>query len=211
MPLDILTYPLGPLGNNTYLLIDRASRQAVIVDPTFDSHHILTALLKEKLTLTQIWLTHAHFDHTAGAKLFSETRQPPVPIGLHPADLDLYHSGGGASAFGIDMIELPEPVIFFEHGQLLNVGDEQVEVRHTPGHSPGHVVFYASQANAVLTGDLIFLNGIGRTDLPGGSSEQLLQSIYHHVLSLPPETRLLPGHGPASTVQEEIESNPYLD
>jgi len=211
MPLDILTFPLGPLANNTYLLVERDTRQTVVIDPTFDSHHVLKALLKDELILTQIWLTHAHFDHTAGAKLFSETRQPPAPIGLHPADLDLYRSGGNASFFGIDMISLPEPAILFEHGQILYVGSVPVEVRHTPGHSPGHVVFYAAQANAVITGDLIFKNGVGRTDLPGGSGMQLLESIYHHVLNLPPETRLLPGHGPETTLQEEIESNPYLN
>jgi len=211
MPLDILTYPLGPLNNNSYLLINRDSRQAVIVDPTFESHHILKAILDDGLILTQIWLTHAHFDHAAGAKLFSESRKPPLPIGLHPADLDLYRSGGGASVFGIHMITLPEPGVFFEHGQLLSIGGEQVEVLHTPGHSPGHVVFYAPQAGAALTGDLIFQNSVGRTDLPGGSASQLLESIYRQILTLPPETRLLPGHGAATTVQEEIDNNPYLN
>lgn len=211
MPLDILTYPLGPLANNTYLLIERASRKAVIVDPTFDSYHVLKAVLDTELILTEIWLTHAHFDHTAGAKLFSGLRQPPLPIGLHPADLDLYRSGGGASLFGIDMIALPEPSILFEHGQTLYVGNEPVEVRHAPGHSPGHVLFYAAQAGAMITGDLIFKYGVGRTDLPGGSGRLLLESIYKQVLTLPPETRLLPGHGPETTVQEEVDNNPYLN
>jgi hydroxyacylglutathione hydrolase len=211
MTLEIKTFPLGPLANNTYLLVDRQARQAVIVDPTFDSHHILESILKDGLTLTQIWLTHAHFDHTAGAKLFSELSQPPIPISLHPADLELYRTGGGASMFGIDMIDLPEPSFFFEHGQLLSVGTEQVEIRHTPGHSPGHVILYAPQASAALTGDLIFQNSVGRTDLPGGNGMHLLESIYHHILTLPPETRLLPGHGPETTVQDEVDNNPYLN
>jgi len=210
MSLEIKTFPLGPLANNTYLLMDSASLQAVIVDPTFDSYHILDTILKERLTLNQIWLTHAHFDHIAGAKLFSELRQPPLPIGLHPADLDLYHSGGIASVFGIDMIALPEPSLFFEDGQHLEIGEQAVEVIHAPGHSPGHVLFYAPQISTLLTGDLIFKNGVGRTDLPGGDGQQLMASIYHQVLSLPPETRLLPGHGPETTIQEEADNNPYL-
>lgn len=211
MSLEIKTFALGPLANNTYLLIDSVNRQAVIVDPTFDSHYVVETIVKEGLTLTQIWLTHAHFDHTAGVKLYSQLRQPPLEIGLHPADLELYRSGGAADIFGIEMITLPEPAVFFEHGQLLSVGEEQVEVRHAPGHTPGHVLFYAPQASALLTGDLIFKNGVGRTDLPGGDSMQLLASIYHQVLPLPPETRLLSGHGPETTVQDEVDQNPYLN
>lgn len=211
MTLEILIFSLGPLDNNTYLLVDHATNEAVIIDPTFDSHRIAELIIDRHLNLTQIWLTHAHFDHIAGAKLFSQFREPPLPIGIHPDDLELYQSGGGASLFGIQMPEMPNPSLFFEHGQILQVGKEEIEVRHTPGHSRGHVIFYAAQANAAIVGDLIFQNGIGRTDLPGGSSTQLLKSIYQQVLTLPPETRLLPGHGPETTVQEEADNNPYLN
>jgi hydroxyacylglutathione hydrolase len=210
MSLEIITFPLGPLANNTYLLVDSTTQLGVIVDPTFESHHVVDTILKEKITLLAVWLTHAHFDHTAGAKLFSELHQPPLPIGLHPADLDLYHSGGNAGMFGIDMIKLPEPILFFEDGQHLDIGDQAVEVIHAPGHTQGHVLFYAAQVSSLLTGDLIFKNGVGRTDLPGGDAQQLMASIYHHVLSLPLETRLLPGHGPETTVQAEVDNNPYL-
>ncbi|MCX7975771.1 MAG: MBL fold metallo-hydrolase [Bellilinea sp.] len=211
MTLEILTFSLGPLDNNTYLLVDTATKEAVIVDPTFDSHQIAQVILERKIKLTQIWLTHAHFDHIAGAKLFSQFSEPPLPIGIHRDDLELYLTGGGAGLFGIQMPDMPEPTLFFEHGQILQVGEEEIEVRHTPGHSRGHVIFYAPQANAAIVGDLIFQNGVGRTDLPGGSSTQLLKSIYQQVLTLPPETRLLPGHGPETTVQEEADNNPYLN
>ncbi len=211
MSLEILTFPLGPLQNNTYVLVDSQTNQAVIVDPTFDSHQIVQTILERQIRLEQVWLTHAHFDHIAGAKLFSESRQPPLPIRIHPDDLDLYHSGGGAGMFGINMPQMPEPSLFFAHGQLLRVGSQTVEVRHTPGHSRGHVIFYAPQAGAAIVGDLIFQSSVGRTDLPGASSTQLLKSIYTQVLTLPPETRLLPGHGEETTVQDEADNNPYLN
>ena len=210
MTLEIFTFSLGPLDNNTYLLVDTTTSEAVIIDPTFDSQQVLQVILERKLHLTQVWLTHAHFDHIAGAKLFSQLSQPPLPIGIHRDDLELYLTGGGAGMFGIQMPEMPQPSLFFEHGQILRVGQEEVEVRHTPGHSRGHVIFYAPQANAAVVGDLIFQNGVGRTDLPGGSSTQLLKSIYQQVLTLPPETRLLPGHGDETTVQDEADHNPYL-
>jgi glyoxylase-like metal-dependent hydrolase (beta-lactamase superfamily II) len=104
----------------------------------------------------------------------------------------------------------PEPSLLFAHGQQLTIVEERIEVRHTPGHSPGHVVFYAPQAGVVLCGDLIFERSIGRTDLPGSSHAQLVQSIHQHIFSLPPETRLLPGHGAATTVGAEQRENPFL-
>ena len=208
--LEIFTFPLGPLSNNTYLLVDDVSQEAVLVDPSFESHLIAEKIISEKLILSQIWLTHGHFDHIVGARLYSEFRQPPVPIGLHPDDLDLYHQGGGADRFGIEMPPMPEPTIFFQDGQILSIGAEQVEVRHTPGHTRGHVIFYVPQASAALVGDVIFFESIGRTDLPGGSSTRLLKLIYTRVLNLPPETRLLSGHGDETTVEHEKEFNPYI-
>lgn len=210
MALEIFTYALGPMDNNTYLLLDSGIKEAVLVDPTFDSQLLLPKLIQENLKLTALWLTHAHFDHTAGVRLFHEFHQPPVPIGLHPGDLELYRTGGGANYFGIEMIALPDPQISFEHGQQLRVGSHPVEVRHTPGHSAGHVIFYIQENEAVLTGDLIFKGGVGRTDLRGGSNRLLLKSIYEQVFTLPPQTAVLPGHGPATTVQDELEGNPYL-
>lgn len=210
MTLEVHTFPLGPLATNTYVLVDSISKLAVIIDPTFNSRVVADAIRKAGWKPFQVWLTHAHFDHTAGANLICELVQPPLPLGIHPDDLDLYHDGGGAHHFGIEMPLLPEPTLFFHHGQTLSVGADTVEVRHTPGHSPGHVIFYISQANTAITGDLIFKEGVGRTDLDGGSHTKLMKSIYASVLSLPRETQLLPGHGPSTTVGGEIDYNPYL-
>jgi len=210
MALEIHTFTLGSLANNTYVLVDPATLLAVIVDPAFDSRHVAQAINKAGWKPFQIWLTHAHFDHTAGIAEINTNVQSALPVGIHPDDLDLYKKGGGAGLFGITAPDLPEPSIFFEHNQQLSIGAETVEVRHTPGHSAGHVVFYLPQNKIALVGDLIFKNGVGRTDLPGGSMANLLNSIYKNMLTLPPETRLLSGHGAETTVTDEVEFNPYL-
>ncbi|MRS05738.1 MBL fold metallo-hydrolase [bacterium] len=210
MTLEIHTFTLGPLANNSYVLAESNSGLAAVVDPTFDSHHIIKTASEAGWKITQIWLTHAHFDHTAGVAEVSQLGKPSLPIAIHPDDLVLYRNGGGARQFGIDSPPAPEPTLFFEHGQILMIGSESVEVRHTPGHSPGHVVFYLPQVSAALVGDLIFQNGVGRTDIAGGSMTKLLRSIYNQIFTLPPETRLLSGHGPETTVAAEKEFNPYL-
>lgn len=210
MPLEIHTHTLGPMANNTYVLVDPSTRHCVIIDPAYNSRYILPEIEKNGWLPTQIWLTHAHFDHTAGIAEIRAGVDSDLPVGIHPQDLELYHRGGGADLFGIDPPTLPEPAIFFEHEQILTIGAERIEVRHTPGHSPGHVIFYLPNNSTALVGDLIFKNGVGRTDLSGGSMPSLLKSIYTLVFTLPPETRLLSGHGPESTVAEEKEYNPYL-
>ncbi len=209
MPVEIHTYTLGPLENNTYLLVDSATRQAAIIDPSFDVQRLLPILQENGWQLAQVWLTHAHFDHIAGVKLLCAAF-PGLPVALHPADLDLWRNGGGAPIFGIQMDTGPEPSLPLAHAQMLALGESQVEVRHTPGHTRGHVVFYCAAAQTLFSGDLLFKHSVGRTDLPGGDENQLLQSIYTQVLTLPVETRLLSGHGPASTLQAEVEENPYI-
>lgn len=210
MALEIHKYTLGPLANNTYVLVDSGSGLAVVVDPSFDSRRIMTAIREAGWKPYQIWLTHAHFDHSSGVPDIAGMTEPQIPVGIHRGDLELYHSGGGADQFGIPVQQLPEPRLFFEHGQIISIGAEQVEVLHTPGHSSGHVVFHIPQNRIALVGDLIFKNGIGRTDLPGGSMTKILNSIYKNILTLPGETRLLSGHGPETTVAQEAEFNPYL-
>lgn len=210
MALEILTFELGPMQNNTYLLADTVTGSAVVVDPSFDSEIVLGEAQKRGWTIQGIWLTHAHFDHIAGVKMLAESREPGLPVGLHPKDLPLFEQGGGARNFGVRVEPGPHPALYFEHEQTLNLGSEMVEVRFTPGHTPGHVVFYSASASAALVGDLIFYHSVGRTDLPGGDLEALLQSIHTQVMTLPPETRLLSGHGPETTVAEERENNPYL-
>ncbi len=208
MALEIFTYSLGPMQNNTYLLYNPETNQAAVVDPTFDSQKVAEKIFNDKIELTQIWLTHAHFDHVAGVRLFTQFSDH-VDLYLHPDDLDLYRGGGGAGDFGIQMPLLPEPNHWFEHHQKIALGSEIVEIRHTPGHTPGSVTIYAPQAQAALVGDLIFYEGVGRTDLAGGSSTKLMRSIYTQIFNLPKETRLLSGHGDETSVEHELEFNPF--
>jgi glyoxylase-like metal-dependent hydrolase (beta-lactamase superfamily II) len=213
--LHISTFVLGPLQNNVYLLEELETRRAVIVDPAYDSRRLLPILKEKHLDLQAIWLTHAHFDHFAGiAELIPQhpAAESPhrIPIGLHPADLPVWQSRGGADSFGFFIPPLPTPDLDFFDGQKLTIGPAVVEVRHVPGHSPGHVVFYLPDNKAVVCGDVVFRGSIGRTDLPGGDFQTLLNHIRSQVLSLPDVTRLLPGHGPATTIGAERMQNPFL-
>lgn len=194
MALEIVTFELGPMQNNTYLLADTETGAAVVVDPSFDSEVVLDEVQKRGWELKGIWLTHAHFDHIAGVNRLASSRQPGLPVGLHPRDLPLFEQGGGARNFGVRVEPGPHPAVYFDDEQALYLGNQMIEVRFTPGHTPGHVIFYSASAGAALVGDL----------------EALLQSIHTRVLTLPPETRLLSGHGPETSVAEEMENNPYL-
>jgi len=221
--MEISTFVLGPLQNNVYLLEDPETRRAVIVDPGYESRRLLPLLQEKNLELQAIWLTHAHFDHFAGVgelippvdRLVDQPGTPAgtqrgISIGLHPADLPLWQSRGGADDFGFFIPPLPVPDLAFFDGQSLRFGSTHVEVRHVPGHSPGHVVFFLPEKKSVLCGDTIFQGSIGRTDLPGGDLDSLLNHIRSQVLSLPDDTRLMPGHGPATTVGAERRKNPFL-
>jgi hydroxyacylglutathione hydrolase len=210
MTLEIINFVLGPLENNSFLLADIDVKQAVVIDPSFDSQAIIKKAQNLGWAIQQIWITHAHFDHLAGARPVANAFHPPLPVGLHPLDFDLWKTGGGGSNFGflINTGSLPE--IQFNHGQNLKVGNHVIEVRHTPGHTRGHVTFYAPDAGAAFCGDLIFSGSIGRTDLPGGDIHQLFQSIDQQIFTLQSKTRLLCGHGPETTVEIEMKTNPYL-
>lgn len=209
MPIEVVRLALGPLDNNTYLLADSDQKVAVVVDPSFGSQAVLDEVAMRGWSLRQIWLTHAHFDHLAGVYEIEADYQPALPVGLHPADLPLWENRGDADQFGLTLDPGPRPTLWFEHGQHLSLGNEVIEVRHVPGHTPGHVAFY--HASGILwVGDLIFKNSVGRTDLAGGNFDVLLASIRSQVFSLPDATRLLPGHGPETNVGAERAGNPFV-
>jgi len=210
MTLKILTLQLGPMENNTYLVADEQTGKAVVIDPSFDSDIVLTEAKKHGWSLEGIWLTHAHFDHIAGVKSLVDSSSNPLPVGLHPEDLALWQQGGGARTFGLHVDPGPAPEILFSDKQQLQLGESTLQVRHTPGHTAGHVIFYAAADTTVFCGDVIFYHGVGRTDLPGGNHSLLLQSIRDCILNLPGQTRLLSGHGPETTVEEEAAENPFL-
>ncbi len=206
----MLRLTLGPARTNTYVIADEASGTAVVIDPAWEGERIVQRAQARGWRIAHIWLTHAHFDHLGGAGAVSDACNPPAPVALHPLDYPLWRMEGGAPLFGLRIDPGPEPSIALHHGQILHLGDLTFEVRHAPGHTRGHVLFYAPQAGAAFVGDIIFQGSIGRTDLPGGDYLTLLESIRTQVLTLPDETRLYPGHGPATTVGAERRSNPFL-
>lgn len=204
--LEVRGYTVGPLQSNAYLL-RRPGHPPVAIDPGHPDDRLLEAIEDWGGELAAVLLTHAHLDHVAGVPALLDAH--PAPLYLHPDDRPLYDAAPDqAASFGIRLPDLPEPDRALEPGAGLDVAGLALDVRHTPGHSPGHVIFRVE--DVCFVGDCVFAGSIGRTDLPGGDAETLLRSIREHILSLPPDTTLHPGHGPETTVRREAESNPFL-
>lgn len=208
--LEIISLVLGPVGTNAYLVGDPQSHSAVVIDPAWDGELILEESNRHGWRIEQIWLTHAHFDHIGGTAGLVKGIRPAPDIALHPADFPLYSVQGGAALFGMRIDPAPEPKVRLNHAQILRLGERVFEVRHCPGHTPGHVVFYCAVEKVLFCGDVIFWGSIGRTDLPGGDYDTLIRSIQTQILTLPDETRLLSGHGVETTVGYERRENPFL-
>jgi glyoxylase-like metal-dependent hydrolase (beta-lactamase superfamily II) len=208
--LHIETLVLGPVQTNAYLIADPESSEAAVIDPAWDGALILRSAQEHGWHIRQLWFTHAHFDHIGGAGALVKALQPPPSQALHPADLPLWRAKGGAPLFGLRFDSGPEPETALAHGQNLHLGTLQFEVRHAPGHTPGHVLLYCAAQGVLFCGDVIFAGGIGRTDLPGGDYPTLIHSIESQVLTLPDDTRLLSGHGEATTVGWEKRWNAFL-
>jgi glyoxylase-like metal-dependent hydrolase (beta-lactamase superfamily II) len=209
--LDIVTFTLGPAQTNAYLVADSETREAAVIDPSWDGPVILAEAQKRKWRIGHLWYTHAHFDHIGGAGAIADALNPLPLVALHPADHVLWRAEGGAALFGFKIDPGPEPTIDLFQGQILKLGNVQFEVRFTPGHTSGHCIFYVSAEKVCFCGDLIFKGSVGRTDLPGGDWSALEASIRTQVFSLPDETRLLSGHGPETTVGEEEKHNPFVN
>lgn len=210
MSLEIAAFTLGPVQTNAYLIADSRSGDAAVIDPAWDGEIILAEARRRGWRIAHIWYTHAHFDHIGGAGAIADALNPLPLVALHPADHDLWKAAGGAPLFGLTIDPGPEPTIDFTHGQVLRLGENSFEVRHTPGHTPGHIVLYCAAAGLCFCGDLIFAGSVGRTDLPGGDWEALVESIRTQIYTLPDETRLLSGHGPETSVGEEKGTNPFV-
>jgi hydroxyacylglutathione hydrolase len=210
MMLEIIHFVLGLADTNTYLIADEEDGTAAVIDPAWDGQVIAAAAAKRGWQIREVWITHGHFDHIAGVKAVVEGVRPAPIVFLHPGDLQLWRMQGGAPFFGMHIDQAPDPDSPLSHGQRLRLGSLEFEVRHAPGHTPGHVVFYCAGEKLVFCGDVIFRSGIGRTDMPGGSFPELINSIQTQVLTLPDETRLLSGHGPETTVGEERKENSFL-
>lgn len=208
--LEIVPFTLGPAVTNAYLVADSETKEAAVIDPAWDGQIILEAARQRGWRIAHLWYTHAHFDHIGGAAAIADALNPLPLVALHPNDHVLWRAGGGGAVFGFDIDPGPEPTIDFYHGQLLKLGSVEFEVRFTPGHTPGHCILYVASEKVCFCGDLIFAGSVGRTDLPGGNWEQLVESIKTQIFTMPDGTRLLSGHGPVTTVGEEKKNNPFV-
>jgi hydroxyacylglutathione hydrolase len=209
--IRIQTFPGGDFAENGYLIVCGENGPGIAIDPGADSSFMVQWLNDEGVSLDAIVLTHAHLDHVEGVP---ELRQlaPDVPIYLHEHDRMLYDAVDmQARAFNLEEIgPLPPPTDTLAHGQELVFGACRFEIRHAPGHAPGHVILYLRDESLAFVGDVVFQGSIGRSDLPGGDYHQLMESIRTEVLSLPDDTRLLTGHGPETTVGWERRTNPFI-
>jgi len=204
--VTVETFVTGPFQENCYLVIDEVTRQAAIVDPGDDALVLVAAIRRAGVELQAIWLTHAHLDHIGAVAAIR--REFDVPIFLHPADLPLYRNGARqAEYYGLAFELPPDPPPPPRAGMSLPLGGLSFEVLHAPGHAPGHVVIHGH--GVALVGDCLFAGSIGRTDLPLADGAELARSLSR-ITALPPETRVLPGHGPVTTIEEELRTNPYL-
>ena len=208
--LEIVTFTLGPAQTNAYLVADPETKEAAVIDPSWDGHIILKAAQDRGWRIGHLWYTHAHFDHIGGAAAIADALNPLPHVALHPDDHVLWRAGGGGVVFGFDIDPGPEPTIDFVQGMTLKLGSNEFEVRHTPGHTRGLCVLYVAKENICFCGDLIFNGSVGRTDLPGGNFATLEKSIREQIYTMPNETRLLSGHGSETTVGYEKQHNPFV-
>jgi len=208
--LEIILFTVGPVSTNAYLVADPDTKEAAVIDPAWDGHVILKAAQDRGWRIGHLWYTHAHFDHIGGAAAIADSLDPLPLVALHPDDHVLWRAGGGGSVFGFNIDPGPEPTIDLHHGQILKLGSNEFEVRHTPGHTKGLCAFYVANEKACFCGDLIFNRSVGRTDLPGGDWTTLENSIRMQIFTLPDETRLLSGHGLETTVGDEKKFNPFV-
>lgn len=203
------TFPVGPLQCNCTLLGDEAAGEAIIIDPGDEITRIHKRIEALGLKLKQILITHAHIDHVGGALKLK--RLTGAPILLNENDLPLLAMMDKQAAWlGIETPETASPDERLVDGQKVGIDAYPATVLHTPGHTQGSICLHFAPLKLLIAGDTLFAGSIGRTDLPGGDSEQIIESIHARLLTLPDETRVVPGHGPVTAIGLERKSNPFL-
>ncbi len=205
--MQLHQFVIGPLETNTYLLADRDAGEALVIDPGGDPGEILAFLAQERLTCRLIVNTHGHFDHISGNRALKTATGASLLVHADDAPL-LTEAVTHARLFLMRAENSPPPDLPLVDQGEVRLGAVRLRVLHTPGHSPGGVTLVAP--GAAFCGDLVFHGSVGRTDLPGGSERLLLDSIRRHILTLPDDTVLYPGHGPETTVGREKKQNPFF-
>lgn len=210
--LHVVSFTFNPFQENTYLLINE-QKECWIVDPGMhgnDEEKILKNYIAEQqLIPQQIINTHAHIDHILGIDAMKQ--QYNIPFGMHKLEEPvLANAKGSAMLFGFNFGAIPVPDFYIEENKALQLGNDTLEVRLAPGHSPGSIVFYYGPGAWVIGGDVLFNGSVGRTDLPGGHHETLMNSISQQLYTLPDTTKVYSGHGPATYIGREKETNPFI-
>lgn len=202
-------FAVGPLACNCSILADETTLRATVVDPGEDIEKILAVLQHYHLTVEQIIITHAHIDHVGGAVQLK--RLTGAPIYMNQKDLPLLKMMDvQAGWLGVAAPEVAAPDVDASDLLALRIAEQPAQVMHTPGHTEGSICLHLPEPQLLLAGDTLFAGSIGRTDLPGGNLKKILRSLKERILTLPDSTRVVPGHGVATTIGEERETNPFL-
>ena len=208
--LQYLTLPVTAFDQNCSLVWCDETQQAAVIDPGGDLDVILAEVKRLGLTLGQIWLTHAHIDHAGGAGELAQRLGLPI---IGPGEGDQFWIDGlpqQSQMFGFPPAQLFTPTRWLHDGDTVTVGHCTLQVRHCPGHTPGHVVFYSPEAKRAFVGDVLFAGSIGRTDFPQGDHATLIASIKNRLWPMGDDTVFIPGHGPESSFGRERRTNPYV-
>lgn len=208
--LHYQTVPVTPFQQNCSIVWEDDTMQAAVIDPGGDLDRLVDAVKRLQVWLVAIWLTHAHIDHAGGTAELARRFELPV-IGPHRADqfwIDALAEQG--RMFGFPHAEPFTPTRWLDDGDTVTLGRHTLQVRHCPGHTPGHVVFHAPELQRAFVGDVLFAGSIGRTDFPQGNHAQLIASITERLWPMGDDTVFIPGHGPESSFGRERRSNPYV-
>src|SRR5271165_5058640 len=202
-------FPVGPLQCNCSVIGDEQSKEAMVIDPGDDIDNVMAVIARYGLTVKQIVITHAHIDHVGGAMKLKQLTGAPILLNQNDHALlkmlDVQASWVGMRSPGA--VEIDSSLT---NGDKVQAGSLIADVLHTPGHTEGSICLYFAPEKKLIPGDTLFAGSIGRTDLPGGSYKEIMQSLHGPVLALPDETIVVPGHGPLTTIGDERETNPFL-
>lgn len=207
------SFVFNPFQENTYVIYND-EKQCWIVDPgmynTDEISHFTDFIHQNQLIPQSIINTHTHLDHIFGVAALIDKYS--IPFGIHEHDMPVLNGAAGSAAiFGFEFRNIPKPTFYIKENQTLLLGADAIQILLVPGHSPGSIAFYSAASNWVISGDALFYGSIGRTDLPGGNHNQLITSIKTQLLTLPAATAVYSGHGPATTIEHEINYNPFLN
>jgi glyoxylase-like metal-dependent hydrolase (beta-lactamase superfamily II) len=209
--MEINNFILGEFETNCYVVCkNRSCRDCLIIDAGLQADELVEFLESCKLTPASVILTHGHADHIAGLQLLQK-KWPELKVCIHSLDVEmLTRPDINLSMLAGTLIEIKPPDILLSDGQLIEQLGISLKVIHTPGHTPGGICLYSKGEQLLFSGDTLFAGSVGRTDFPGGNMQQLIKSVKEKLLILPDRTKVLPGHGPATTIGEEKQSNPFL-